>query len=40
MDAPIGRNPTDRKMMAIDKKNGKRAVTHYSVLGIWTNTAI
>lgn len=32
MDAPIGRNPKDRKMMAIDRKNGKRAVTHYRVL--------
>lgn len=32
IDAPIGRNPTDRKKMAIDKKNGKRAVTHYKVL--------
>ena len=28
----IGRNPSDRKKMAIDKKNGKRAVTHYKVL--------
>ena len=32
VDAPIGRNPKDRKMMAIDRKNGKRAVTHYRVL--------
>ena len=32
MNAPIGRNPKDRKMMAIDRKNGKRAVTHYRVL--------
>ncbi|WP_031555756.1 RluA family pseudouridine synthase [Lachnospira multipara] len=32
VDAPIGRNPNDRKKMAIDKKNGKRAVTHYKVL--------
>ena len=32
VDAPIGRNPSDRKKMAIDKKNGKRAVTHYKVL--------
>ena len=31
IDAPIGRNPSDRKKMAIDKKNGKRAVTHYKV---------
>ena len=32
VNAPIGRNPKDRKMMAIDRKNGKRAVTHYRVL--------
>lgn len=32
VDAPIGRNPTDRKKMAIEYKNGKRAVTHYRVL--------
>ena len=32
VDAPIGRNPSDRKKMAVDKKNGKRAVTHYRVL--------
>ena len=32
VDAPIGRNPVDRKKMAIDKKNGRRAVTHYRVL--------
>ena len=33
VDAPIGRHPVDRKKMAIDRKNGKRAVTHYTVLG-------
>lgn len=32
VDAPIGRNPYDRKKMAINEKNGKRAVTHYRVL--------
>ena len=32
IDAPIGRHPTDRKKMAINHKNGKRAVTHYRVL--------
>lgn len=30
--APIGRNPTDRKKMAINEKNGKDAITHYRVL--------
>ena len=32
VDAPIGRNKTDRKKMAINYQNGKRAVTHYKVL--------
>lgn len=32
IDAPIGRHPTDRKKMAINEKNGKRAVTHYKVI--------
>lgn len=32
VDAPIGRHPIDRKKMAIERKNGKEAVTHYKVL--------
>ncbi len=32
IDAPIGRHPIDRKKMAVNEKNGKRAVTHYRVL--------
>lgn len=32
VDAPIGRHPVDRKKMAINRTNGKRAVTHYRVL--------
>ncbi len=32
IDRPIGRHPTDRKKMAINEKNGKRAITHYRVL--------
>ncbi len=32
VDAPIGRHPIDRKKMAIDRKNGREAVTHWSVL--------
>lgn len=32
IDAPIGRSPSDRKKMAVEYKNGKRAVTHYRVL--------
>ena len=32
IDAPIGRDPNNRKRMAINHKNGKDAVTHYKVL--------
>ena len=32
VDAPIGRHPVDRKRMAVVRKGGKRAVTHYRVL--------
>lgn len=32
VDAPIGRNPNDRKKMCITSKNSKNAVTHYSVI--------
>lgn len=32
VDAPIGRNPQDRKKMCINHQNGKHAVTHYRVL--------
>ena len=32
VDAPIGRHPVDRKRMAVDRKNGRAAVTHWSVL--------
>ena len=31
VDAPVGRHPTDRKRMAVNVKNGKRAVTDYAV---------
>ena len=33
VDTPIGRHPVDRKRMAVDRKNGRPAVTHWSVLG-------
>ena len=33
VDAPIGRHPIDRKRMAIDRKDGRRAITHWMVLG-------
>lgn len=32
VDAPIARHSVDRKRMAIDRVNGKRAVTHWEVL--------
>lgn len=32
IETMIGRNPRDRKEMAVVSKNGKRAVTHYTVL--------
>lgn len=32
VDQPIGRNPLDRKKMAITHKHSRRAVTHYKVL--------
>ena len=32
IDKPIGRHPTERKKMAVNERNGKRAVTHVKVL--------
>lgn len=32
VNAPIGRNPKDRKKMTVTDKNSKEAVTHYEVL--------
>jgi 23S rRNA pseudouridine1911/1915/1917 synthase len=32
IDKPIGRNPSDRKKMAVNTVNGKRAVTHYKTI--------
>lgn len=32
IDAPIGRDPKERRMMAVNEVNGKPAVTHYTVL--------
>lgn len=32
VDAPMGRHPTQRKLMAVLSQGGKRAVTHYRVL--------
>jgi len=33
VDAPMGRHPTQRKLMAVLSHGGKRAVTHYRVKG-------
>ena len=32
IDAPIGRHPVERKKMAVNVKNGRRAVTYFKVL--------
>jgi len=41
VDAPIGRDPVNRKKMAVVSKNGKHAVTHYKVLELFdSNTLI
>ena len=32
IDAPIGRNPADRKKMAVTEKNSRPAVTHWEVI--------
>lgn len=37
IDKPIGRHPAERKKMAVNEKNGKRAVTHYRVLKRFEN---
>jgi len=37
IDAPIGRHPVERKKMAVNTKNGRRAVTHFRVLERFKN---
>jgi len=32
IEAPIGRHPTERKKMAVNTKNGRKAITHFRVL--------
>lgn len=36
INAPIGRNPNDRKKMCVTEKNSKNAVTHYEVIKRYT----
>ena len=38
-DKPIGRDPKDRKKMAVNEKNGKSAVTHYKILSEYNGYA-
>ncbi len=40
VDAPIGRDPKDRMKMAVNYSNGKRAVTHYTVLEQYEKVAL
>ncbi|MCH5584737.1 RluA family pseudouridine synthase [Shimazuella sp. AN120528] len=32
IEAPIGRDPKDRKKMAVEHRNGKHAITHFTVM--------
>ncbi|MEY8352150.1 RluA family pseudouridine synthase [Lachnospiraceae bacterium 54-53] len=32
INAPIGRHPVDRKKMSVNQRNGREAITHYTVL--------
>lgn len=38
IDAPIGRHPVERKKMAVNTKNGRRAVTYFKVLERFRDT--
>lgn len=40
IDAPIGRHPVDRKKMAVNTNNGRRAVTHFKVLERFKNATL
>lgn len=40
IDAPVGRHPTHRTAMAVVKKNGREAVTHYQVLEVMAGAAL
>lgn len=40
INAPVGRNPHDRMKMAVNRTNGKEAVTHYKVLRQWERYAL
>lgn len=38
INAPVGRHPVDRKKMAVNTKNGKNAVTHFTVIRRYRDT--
>lgn len=40
VNAPIGRHPVDRKKMAVNTKNGKSAVTHFTVIRRYRDTTL
>lgn len=40
IDAPVGRHPTERKKMAVNIKNGRDAVTHFTVLERFRNATL
>ena len=40
VDAPIGRHPVDRKKMAVNIRNGRKAVTHFKVLERFEKTTL
>ncbi len=40
IDAPIGRHPADRIKMAVNSKNGRRAITHFEVLERFKNATL
>jgi len=40
IDAPVGRHPVERKKMAVNVKNGRRAVTHFKVLERFKSTTL
>lgn len=40
VDAPIGRHPVDRKKMAVNTNNGRRAVTYFKVLERFKNATL
>ncbi len=40
VNAPVGRHPVDRKKMAVNTKNGKEAITHFTVLKRYSNTTL